>query len=210
MAYRPSAVLAISGLLAGCVTGPSRDFVRTTSQDFLDRNHVCALMPAHGRYGEALFVRDSQIIAPFVGAGLVKIVGAPSGRQATTDTRTWFETTKLGDELSDQCLTNANAYPQQYGWGFKIGRREIIRIGDPGKPTKLRCFSIASVAVNWCLRMDAQWFDPKRFSTNLTAYHFDPEIGKGLAIVPYSKVGKVWSQQDLADPHSNFACVEMH
>ena len=209
-ARRASAIVGIAALLTtSCASSPSREFVRATAQEFLDSNHVCALMPGHGRYGEALFVRDPQDIAAFVEAGLVKIVPAPSGKQAFTGSRTWFEPTDLGDALSERCLTNANAYPKEYSWGFRIGHREIVRTTGPGKPIKSRCFSIASVAVNWRLRVDAKWFDPARFGTNVSAYNFEPSTGEGLTLVPYAKIGKVWSQQDLADPHSNLACMEI-
>ena len=41
------------------------------------------------------------------------------------------------------------------------------------------------------------------------AYSFEPSTGEGLTLVPYSTVGKIWSQQNLASPHSNLACIEI-
>jgi len=178
---------------------------------YLDRDNICVLMPPefHKRIGENFFVDQTErkLIEPFVNAGLITLVEhAPAGI-ADDHSRLWYEISDYGGQLLTECLTDPNNYPKTYQVGFKIGTRHVADIALMGRPRRLKCFSVTSAYVTYRLQIEAPWFEFDRFHTNFSALGFDPVKNKGSAAVPFTKVGRVWSQQeDLLSPHSTFTC----
>lgn len=190
---------------------PPEAETRSAGARILEQEPLCVLAPrAINKYwGEHMYVtvQDRAALEPFLQAGLVKLAERPTGAPDDPE-RIWYDVTDYAAQWSASCLVNRYAYPVEFGWGFRIGTPEIVKVYPLDIWSKGECEIRAGVLFEYRIKLEP-WFVPGRFETNFGTEHamhyFDAAKNIGRANVHYtSSNGKHRTEEPISYGHQRY------